>query len=109
MHSGRTQEAGFTAECRTLGAKDASTGFLASYFDSIVREIRVPPVPISVGQRQTKQAKLKGNRIPRLHATYNTQHLAFWNQIVAVESEKGLRRLEIIDICPEKAGAKWQR
>ena|SRR5438874_13736474 len=109
MHSGRTQGAGLTAECRTLGAKDAPTGFLASYFDSIVREIRVPPIPISVGQRQTKQAELKGKKIPCLHATYNTQYLAFWNQIVAVKCEKGLRRLEIMDICPEKAGAKWQR
>ena len=109
MHSGRTQKAGFTAECRTLGAKDAPTGFLASYFDSIVRDIPVPPIPISVGQRQTKQAELKGTKIPCLQTTYHTHYLAFWNQPVAAESKNRLRPLEIIDICPEKAGLKWQR
>ena len=109
MHSGRAQYVGFAAECRTLGAKDAPGGFLASYFDSIVRDIRVPPIPISVGQRQTKQAELKGTRIPRLQASSNTHYFAFWNQPVAVKSKNCLRPLEIIDICPEKAGSKWQR
>ena len=109
MHSGQTQTVGFTAECRTLGAKDAPGGFLASYFDSIVRDILVPPIPNSVGQRQTNQAELKGTRIPRLQTSLNTRYFTFWNQPVAVNSKNCLRPLEIIDICPEKAGAKWQR
>ena len=109
MHSGRTQHVGYIAECRTLRAKNAPSGFFASYSDSIEKDFRVPPIPNSVGQRQTNQAELKGTRIPRLQAPYNEHYFAFWNQTVAVKSEKGLRRLEIIDIYPEKAGAKWQR
>jgi hypothetical protein len=109
MHSGRTQQAGFIAECRTLGAKSAPSGFLASYSDSIERDFRVPPIPNPVGQRQTNQTKLKGTKVPCLQTTYNKRYFAFWIQTVAVKSEKGLRRLEIIDIYPEKAGAKWQR
>jgi len=106
MHSGRTQQSGFIAECRTLGAKNAPSGFLASYSDSIERDFRVPPIPNLVGQRQTNQAELKGTKIPCLQTTYNKHYFAFWNQTVAVKSEKGLRRLEIIDIYPEKAGGK---
>ena len=109
MLSGRTQKASFIEECRTLGAKNAPSGFFASYSDSIDRDFRVPPIPNSVGQRQTNQAELKGTRIPCLQTTYNKQYFAFWNQTVAAKSEKGLRRLEIIDIYPEKAGVKWQR
>jgi hypothetical protein len=109
MHPGRTQYVGFTAECRTLGAKNAPGGFLASYFDSIVRDICVPPIPNPVGQRQTNQAELKGTQKARLQAPYNTHYFAFWNQTVAVKINNCLRQPEIIDICPEKAGAKWQR
>jgi hypothetical protein len=109
MRAGGAQKDAFADGCRTLVVTSAKAGVCPSQSDSIEEDFPALLIPNGEGHRQIQQAGLNGTRIARIQAPYNTRDFPFWNQPVAAESEQRSRQVKIVYICPQEAGAKWQR
>src|SRR5579871_3753332 len=102
MRSRRVRKIGLNGASRAVQPKTNEGSASASNSDSIEEEICVPSAPDREGQRQTRNAGLRGASIPCLQAPSKTQGFSFWNQPVPAICEVRLRQLILSSACPEE-------
>ena len=88
--------------CRTLGTLTTWSGAYGKPSDSILRDIRVSPVPNRDECRPSMQADPKSSRITGFRALQNAEHFPQWNQPVAAVAAGRRVQLKTMEALPEE-------